>query len=87
MSARVDWFMVIMELETIGISLAKQAQHCLVAKGTVSYWKQGGEPKHCDGGQLLGLYAKHFPDRSTPMQMVKNLDGTSQYSVLVGQQP
>ena len=57
---RIDWFTVIVELEREHVSIAEQAKHCSVARGTVSYWKAGGEPKHSDGQHLLGLYVATF---------------------------
>ncbi|MFA5916258.1 MAG: hypothetical protein WC830_22140 [Burkholderiales bacterium] len=65
--ARVDWFAVIAELERERISIAELAKRCVVSRGTISYWKAGGEPKHSDGQSLLILYAERFPGKAVPV--------------------
>lgn len=64
---RVDWFAVITELERERISIAELAKRCVVSRGTISYWKSGGEPKHSDGQSLLLLYAETLPGRAVPV--------------------
>ena len=52
----VDWFKLIVDLETKGISLRHQSEAARVSPATVHYWKCGGEPKYSNGQMLIDLY-------------------------------
>lgn len=54
---RTDWFRVLADLAHAGISTRAVSRRLEVAKSTVLGWKQGNEPRHSDGEQLLELWA------------------------------
>lgn len=53
---RIDWFRVIVDLGIHGWVPDRIAEHVGVRRSTVYLWKQGGEPRHCDGEKLLQLW-------------------------------
>jgi len=60
-SRRRDWFRILRDLMTAGVSMSLVARKCNRDVGTVRAWAEGGEPKESDGRIVLGLYAKHCP--------------------------
>ncbi|WP_158785130.1 hypothetical protein [Pantoea sp. BAV 3049] len=53
---QVDWFRVITDLERAGMTQQAIARHLVAAKSSVIYWKQGSEPRYCDGERLIRLW-------------------------------
>lgn len=53
---QVDWFRVITDIERTGMTQQKIARHVIASKSTVAYWKQGNEPRYCDGERLIRLW-------------------------------
>tara|TARA_R110000868_G_scaffold245441_6_gene501984 strand:+ start:2601 stop:2816 length:216 start_codon:yes stop_codon:yes gene_type:complete len=52
----VDWFRLIVSLETKGFSLRHQSEAAQVSPATIHYWKCGGEPRHSNGQMLIDFY-------------------------------
>lgn len=53
---RVDWFRVLADLQYLGLSNSDVGQRLNIPKRTVGGWKEGAEPRHCDGEALIGLW-------------------------------
>lgn len=58
---RRDWFRILRDLMTAGVSMAKVARACDRDQKTVSHWSDGGEPRDSDARVVLALYAKFCP--------------------------
>lgn len=55
---RVDWFRVLADLQYLGMSNNEAADRMGVPQRTVAGWKEGAEPRHCDGEVLIGLWCE-----------------------------
>lgn len=55
---RVDWFRVIADLRRCGYSAQSVADVVGVARATILYWGQGGEPKYTDGERLVAFWSQ-----------------------------
>ncbi|EBY6473968.1 hypothetical protein EU408_11970 [Salmonella enterica subsp. enterica] len=55
-SYRLDWFRVITEITRSGVSMQSLAEELDVSRPTLLNWKQGAEPRHCDGENLIELW-------------------------------
>lgn len=55
---RVDWFQVIIGLERAGYSHSAISAAIGAPKSTVQGWKQGAEPKHSDGENVISLWCQ-----------------------------
>lgn len=64
---RIDWFTVIAQLERQGVTQRSQADLLGVSRGTIAYWKSGGEPKFHAGIVLLHLYNNHVTTEYLPL--------------------
>lgn len=53
---RVNWFLVIIELARRGYTASAIGTAVDHPKSTVLGWKQGAEPKHCDGEKIIDLW-------------------------------
>lgn len=51
--AKIDWFMVISQINRVGISNADLAELIKVPRPTLVGWKMGAEPRFSDGEELL----------------------------------
>lgn len=58
---RRDWFRILRDLASAGVSMSHVARKCCRDVGTVFGWSQGGDPKEADARVVLALYAKHCP--------------------------
>lgn len=56
----VDWFQLLSELRLAGVSDYKLSSSIHVPRSTILGWKQGAEPKHADGEQLLAFWMAHL---------------------------
>jgi hypothetical protein len=56
--SRVNWFQVIVELCRRGYTHGSIAAAVDTPKSTVQGWKQGAEPKHCDGERMIALWCQ-----------------------------
>ncbi len=55
---RVDWFQVIADLRRCGYHNSSVAEVVGVARSTILYWGQGGEPKYTDGERLVEFWSR-----------------------------
>lgn len=62
-SRRRDWFRVLRDLMSAGVSMAEVAKKCGRHTTTVQAWGEGGEPKESDARVVLALYARHCPEQ------------------------
>lgn len=53
---QIDWFRLITDLERAGFTHTKIARQLVASKSTITYWKQGAEPRYCDGERLIRLW-------------------------------
>jgi hypothetical protein len=53
-----DWFAVITEITRHGISVSAISAEIQVPRTTILGWKQGTEPKHADGEELVTLWQR-----------------------------
>lgn len=60
---RRDWFRILRDLATVGVSMADVARKCNRHPHTVGRWAEGSDPKDTDARVVLALYAKHFPEK------------------------
>lgn len=60
---RRDWFRVIRDLMSAGISMGDIGRACSRDVGAVKHWQDGGDPKEADARIVLALYAKHCPEQ------------------------
>ncbi|BAO29388.1 hypothetical protein [Sulfuritalea hydrogenivorans] len=54
----MNWFLVIVELCRRGFTHSSIATSVGTPKSTVQGWKQGAEPKHCDGERMIALWCQ-----------------------------
>lgn len=55
-SYRLDWFRLINEIARTGVSMQALAEELCVSRPTLLNWKQGTEPRHGDGENLIELW-------------------------------
>ena len=72
---RRDWFRILRDLMTVGISMSAVGRLCNRDVGTVRAWAQGGEPKESDARLVLALYSQHCPDQYRKSQSVLGIQG------------
>lgn len=53
---RVDWFRVLADLQYLGMSNNEAADRLGIPQRTLAGWKEGAEPRHCDGEALVALW-------------------------------
>jgi hypothetical protein len=56
LTCRTDWFRILVDLQYAECPTADVAAYLHIPLGTVRGWKDGSEPKHCDGVRLLELW-------------------------------
>jgi hypothetical protein len=54
----VDWFRVLADLQYAGCSNSEAALFLNIPLSTLRGWKDGSEPRHCDGVRLVSLWAE-----------------------------
>jgi hypothetical protein len=54
----VDWFRVLADLQYAGCSNSGVAACLNIPAGTLRGWKEGSEPRHCDGVRLVSLWSE-----------------------------
>jgi len=59
--ARRDWFRILRDLMSAGVSMQTVARKTERDVNTVRNWAEGGDPKEADARIVLCLYAKHCP--------------------------
>ncbi len=62
---RVDWFAVLLDLQRRGIPTSSVGSLLRIPKSTILGWKQGAEPKHRDGEELIELWVRITGQPST----------------------
>ena len=60
---RRDWFRIIRDLASVGVSMAQIGRVCNRTTTTVENWADGSDPKETDARLVLALYAKHCPEK------------------------
>lgn len=71
---RVNWFLVIVELCRHGYSMVAIAEAVDTPKSTVQGWKQGAEPKHCDGEVMISLWCQVTGTARDSLPMISRYD-------------
>lgn len=56
LTLRTDWFRVLADLQYANCPNSDVAEYLGVPQGTLRGWKDGSEPRHCDGQRLLDLW-------------------------------
>jgi hypothetical protein len=71
---RVNWFRVIIDISVNGYTAAKIGTATGMSKATVLNWKQGAEPKHCDGERIIGLWCEVTGLRRENLPVISRYD-------------
>lgn len=68
---RVDWFRLLDDLKRAGNSLYDIEGKIEIPKSTLIGYKQGSEPKHCDGEKLITFWCKVTCRHRTEIPLVR----------------
>lgn len=68
---RVDWFRLLDDLKRAGKSLYDIEAGVSIPKSTLVGYKNGSEPKHCDGEKLITFWCKSTSRHRTEIPLVR----------------
>lgn len=66
----VDWFMIIVDLKSFGISLYDIEDKTKIPKSTLYGYKDGSEPRHDDGELLISLWCEITENSRESVHMI-----------------
>ena len=60
-TVHVDWFKLLHDMKLRGFTLLQITEQTGIPKSTIIGYKNGAEPKHCDGERLIALWESTQP--------------------------